>query len=129
MAPMLNAYSVFNVAQLENLPAICNVEPEKFPDDVKLDEGSFVPQCHAAAFRCSGALRLRPTYPGPDRVATPNFADSSSPDRICIYPWPCLRHPGVQRRTLTMLSWVTRAIPDKCWNYAGVNSLAATAAI
>ncbi|WP_424632162.1 ArdC-like ssDNA-binding domain-containing protein [Bradyrhizobium sp. SYSU BS000235] len=37
MVPMLKAYSVFNVAQLEGLPAIYNAEPEKLPDDVKLD--------------------------------------------------------------------------------------------
>jgi hypothetical protein len=77
---MLNAYSVFNVAQLENLPAICNVEPEKFPDDVKLDEGSFVPQCHAAAFRCKW------------RAAAPAYLSGTRPGGDAEFPG--LQQPG-----------------------------------
>lgn len=70
--PMLKAYSVFNLAQLENLPAVYNAEPERLPDDVKLDgirklvEASGIPVHYGSDKPCY--------YPGPDKVMMPSYS-------------------------------------------------------
>lgn len=78
MAPRVKTYSVFNVAQLDNLPAAFTKTPEEMPADVKLDgirqivKASGIP----VHFGAPGPAY----YPGPDKVMMPNYSDFKSDD-------------------------------------------------
>jgi antirestriction protein ArdC len=78
MMPMLKAYSVFNLAQLENLPAAYTVEPEKLPEDVKLQAVRDLVARSGIKVRYGAP---KPLYsPSQDRVEMPNFSNFRSTD-------------------------------------------------
>jgi antirestriction protein ArdC len=77
---MLKAYSVFNVAQLENLADAYTVDPQKLPDDVRLNDARYL--VARSGIKVQWGRPQPAYYPGPDRVVMPNFDDFKSADDI-----------------------------------------------
>src|SRR5262249_24073142 len=70
--PMLKAYSVFNVHQLEGLPAVYNADIEKIPADFKLDCIRGMVEASGISVQY-GATDQPAYYPVPDKVMMPAY--------------------------------------------------------
>lgn len=71
---MLKAY--WGLAQLENLPAVYNAEPDRMPDDVNLD--GIRTMVDASGIQVHyGATRQPTYYPAADKVMMPAYSFSN----------------------------------------------------
>jgi len=76
LVPMVKAYSVFNIAQLDGLPAIYTKEPEEIPADAKLD--GIRAMVRTSGIEVHFGAPSPVYYPGPDKVMMPNYTDFGS---------------------------------------------------
>lgn len=76
--PMLKAYSVFNIAQIDNLPERYTAAPQPMPDDVRLDGLRHLVATSGIKVQFGAG---KPCYfPSKDIVEMPNFGDFKSHD-------------------------------------------------
>jgi antirestriction protein ArdC len=78
LVPMLKTYSVFNLVQLEGLPANYLTPPEPWPEDARLDALKKLVESSGIKVQYGAA---QPVYmPGPDVVELPDYGSFKSDD-------------------------------------------------
>jgi antirestriction protein ArdC len=78
LVPMLKAYSVFNLAQLESLPATFYAPPEPWPEEARLD--GLKRLVEASGIRVQYGAGRAVYYPGPDFIEMPSYGAFKSDD-------------------------------------------------
>jgi len=81
MIPLLKAYSVFNLAQLENLPVIFSCKEEGLPDEERMDALKRLADTSGVPVKYGGNRACY--YPHRDEIHIPPYGSFTSDDAFC----------------------------------------------